>query len=295
MTPEVMFPIRRFRYPLARNHPCRAHRGRTAAARSFPCRGCPERELCRETEACWRSPLPARSVACLVVPASDVHPRERVDGLAQNNDVAGLPVGGSRRDADRRRHMGRGVASRLPVDARLPRRPGMGDTAAAADRGVAYLAVERRPFRREPVAQHVTDLRCAVTERELQTAVIECARLLGWRVAHFRPALTARGWRTPVEGDGAGFPDLVLARPGRLIFAELKSERGRVSDEQNAWLDALATPGVVRAVWFPRDWLSGAIEYVLRDAGIAAAPRAALPLPASPPVSPQPSTTKETR
>jgi hypothetical protein len=56
------------------------------------------------------------------------------------------------------------------------------------------------------------------TEREFQRQVIDLARLLGWRCAHFRPGRTARGWRTPVQADGAGFPDLqpVRARDGLL-------------------------------------------------------------------------------
>ena len=52
-----------------------------------------------------------------------------------------------------------------------------------------------------------------MSERELQDAVIQLARLLGWRVAHFRPAMTTRGWRTPVSADGAGFPDLGGGHP----------------------------------------------------------------------------------
>jgi Protein of unknown function (DUF5131)/VRR-NUC domain len=103
------------------------------------------------------------------------------------------------------------------------------------------------------------------TEAEFTAQVIALARRLGWRVAHFRAARTDRGWRTPVQGDGAGFPDLVLARPAghltevglelrptpsrQIIFAELKTDTGRVSPEQQAWLDA--SGGVV---WRPRDW-----------------------------------------
>jgi len=62
----------------------------------------------------------------------------------------------------------------------------------------------------------------SMTEREFQQAVVQLARLMGWRVHHTRPALTQRGrWLTPIQGD-AGFPDLVLCRPPRLILAELK-------------------------------------------------------------------------
>lgn len=44
------------------------------------------------------------------------------------------------------------------------------------------------------------------TEIQWQAQVIELAHILGWTVAHFRPALTKHGWRTPVQADGAGFP-----------------------------------------------------------------------------------------
>lgn len=114
-----------------------------------------------------------------------------------------------------------------------------------------------------------------MTEAQLQHAVIECAHTFGWRVAHFRPAMTAKGWRTPVEADGKGFPDLVLVRRGRLIFAELKSDKGRLSDEQNLWFDTLLpvirnNPTVHALVWRPKDWLSGEIEQTLRPVKEAA-------------------------
>lgn len=102
-----------------------------------------------------------------------------------------------------------------------------------------------------------------VSEESLQSAVIDLAQLRGWKVAHFAPARTEKGWRTPVRADGKGFPDLVLVKGRRLIFAELKSQKGRVSPEQAAWLDALSgdaflAPGEYRdvevKVWRPADW-----------------------------------------
>lgn len=107
----------------------------------------------------------------------------------------------------------------------------------------------------------------AQTEAEFQAAVIALAQLCNWRVAHFRPARTADGgWRTAVSADGAGFPDLVLVRGQQLIFAELKTERGKLGPEQAIWLDALlgvagATRFVMAALWRPSDW--PAIEKIL--------------------------------
>ena len=81
----------------------------------------------------------------------------------------------------------------------------------------------------------------ALSEAALQRTIIEAGQWYGFLVAHFRPAQTARGWRTPVEGD-AGFPDVVLARNGRAFAFELKSERGRLTPEQEAWGDELTGP-----------------------------------------------------
>jgi hypothetical protein len=99
-------------------------------------------------------------------------------------------------------------------------------------------------------------------ERDFQRAVIDLARLTGWRVHHTRPALTRRGrWLTPIQGD-AGFPDLVLCRPPRLITAELKRVGGKPTAEQQAWLEALsACAGVECYLWTPDDW--DAIEAIL--------------------------------
>jgi len=80
---------------------------------------------------------------------------------------------------------------------------------------------------------------------------------------HSRPARSHRGCRTPIIGD-VGYPDLTLCRDGRLIFAELKAERGRLSDEQARWLQDLAATRAEVVVWRPSDWLEGAMEGRLR-------------------------------
>jgi hypothetical protein len=103
-----------------------------------------------------------------------------------------------------------------------------------------------------------------MSERELLDAVVDAARLLGWRVMHQRPGRTLDGWRTAIQGH-PGFPDLVLLRPPRLIFAELKTKRGRVHFDQATWLNGLdVVPGVEQYVWRPIDWEAGRIEDALR-------------------------------
>jgi len=94
-----------------------------------------------------------------------------------------------------------------------------------------------------------------MTEAQFQSAVIDLARLCGWRVMHTRPAQIRPGvWATPIQGD-AGFPDLVLCRPvhNDFIIAELKTETGRVSAGQHLWLQALDAAGVETHVWRPKD------------------------------------------
>lgn len=103
-----------------------------------------------------------------------------------------------------------------------------------------------------------------MTEAELQAAVIDLAHLLKWRIAHFRPAMNARGeWRTAVQGDGGGWPDLVLVRD-RVLYRELKSARGTLSVEQQDWLHALKLAGADVDVWRPSDWTDGTIERALQ-------------------------------
>lgn len=97
-------------------------------------------------------------------------------------------------------------------------------------------------------AASFTDLR----EDEWQRQVIELARMLGWHVAHFRAARTKHGWATPVQGDGAGWPDLVLVRD-RVIYAELKRDSGRLRPEQEQWQEWLERAGAETYVFRPRD------------------------------------------
>lgn len=101
-----------------------------------------------------------------------------------------------------------------------------------------------------------------LTGRELQRAVIDLARRLGWRVAHTPPIPTERGWRTAVAADGKGFPDLLLVRD-RVIVAEIKSA-DRLSREQKEWLSAFRMAGIAAHVWTPDEWASGEIERILR-------------------------------
>src|SRR5919109_3207021 len=85
----------------------------------------------------------------------------------------------------------------------------------------------------------------AMTERQFQDHIQEIAAWSGWRQVYH----THNSIHSP-----AGFPDLVLVRKGRLIFAELKTDGGRLTAEQVAWLEELRGVAAVETyVWRPSD------------------------------------------
>ena len=87
-----------------------------------------------------------------------------------------------------------------------------------------------------------------ISEAEFTTQVVQLFRLRGWMVVHIRPAKTAKGYRTPYEGD-PGLPDIIASRLGRTILAELKVGRNKPTQEQNYWLQASSG-----YLWYPEDW-----------------------------------------
>lgn len=96
--------------------------------------------------------------------------------------------------------------------------------------------------------------RITMTGTDLQQTIIEYAHIKGWRIAHFRPALTKKGWRTPVSGDGEGFPDLIMVRPPRVVVFECKSEKEKVTTKQVAWLGMFRECGLLSRVVRPHNW-----------------------------------------
>lgn len=102
-----------------------------------------------------------------------------------------------------------------------------------------------------------------MTEAQLFEAIRDLAKLRGWMLYH-----TYRSDRSE-----AGFPDLVLVHPrtGDLLFAELKSEKGRISQTQRAWLDALRASRVPVYVWRPVDLTNGVIAHWLTPSDVATA------------------------
>ena len=84
----------------------------------------------------------------------------------------------------------------------------------------------------------------AITEREFQRQVVDLARLTGWKI----------WWVHDSRHSPKGWPDLILARPPKLLALEVKSARGRLTREQDETLTWLAACGIEAAVVRPSDW-----------------------------------------
>ena len=117
---------------------------------------------------------------------------------------------------------------------------------------------KRRKTIRKPEAANVAGnpIYPAVKEDDFLAAVTELATLTGWLVYHTYDSRRSQ----------AGFPDLVLARADRLIFAELKTNKGVIRAAQVTWLDTLGAvahdqPNVSVYLWRPKDWAG--IEKIL--------------------------------
>jgi len=90
-----------------------------------------------------------------------------------------------------------------------------------------------------------SQMRSLELERDFQERVVTLARLNGWRVYAVPDSRRATI---------AGYPDLTMWRGTRLVFAELKRERGRLSPAQVEVLAELKRTGNEVYEWRPRDW-----------------------------------------
>jgi hypothetical protein len=97
------------------------------------------------------------------------------------------------------------------------------------------------------------DVKQHVSEADWERTLVALAAMNGWKVAGFRAAQIGKSWQTPVRHDAKGWPDLVLVRD-RVIFVELKTDKGRVRPEQKDWIDLLQSAGQEVYVWRPSDW-----------------------------------------
>ena len=84
-----------------------------------------------------------------------------------------------------------------------------------------------------------------VTEKDFQETVVQAAEMFGWWHYHVADSRRSR----------PGFPDLVLIKPPKVIFLEVKREKGRLTVAQAGVLAMLEDCSEVQAaVVRPTDW-----------------------------------------
>lgn len=95
------------------------------------------------------------------------------------------------------------------------------------------------------------------SESDFQKHVVQLAKTYGYTLTYH----TADSRRS-----NPGFPDLVLlhGKTGKLIFAELKTQSGRVSADQESWINTIRIGGTTAEIWRPIDYVSGQIQKVLK-------------------------------
>lgn len=121
----------------------------------------------------------------------------------------------------------------------------------------------------QTASEYRASVAAQMSEKDLQSRVEQIAGVTGWLFYH-----THRSDRSP-----AGFPDCVMVRRGRLIFAELKrqTQSAQPTPAQRQWLIRLAEvpAGIERHwpavtanpvevfLWRPADLLDGTIQAAL--------------------------------
>lgn len=89
-----------------------------------------------------------------------------------------------------------------------------------------------------------------IREKDFKASIVDLAVLNGWLVY----SVPDSRWVYP-NRTGVGFPDLVLVGNGRLLFVEVKTEKGKISPAQKYWHEELKTIRCVDVnVWRPSDW-----------------------------------------
>ena len=85
----------------------------------------------------------------------------------------------------------------------------------------------------------------AMSERDWQTTVVDAARKAGWLTWHSYDSRRSY----------PGFPDLMMVRGPMLLALELKTEKGKVTVQQQEWIDALKKVRIVSAdIARPHHW-----------------------------------------
>ena len=100
-----------------------------------------------------------------------------------------------------------------------------------------------------------------MTETELQGLIVKMAQDAGWMVKpNQQGASSYKNHSRALRNRTAnGFPDLVLARDGEVLFIELKAQDGKLDMDQLLWSYALRPYEVIR----PSDLARGRVDELL--------------------------------
>lgn len=91
---------------------------------------------------------------------------------------------------------------------------------------------------------HTEEIRLRWSEKQFMAAVIELAKSRGFKTYHTHNSRRSE----------PGFPDLVLTIQDRCLFMELKTEKGKLTQEQRDWVKALEDAGQRVYVLRPSNW-----------------------------------------
>lgn len=81
-----------------------------------------------------------------------------------------------------------------------------------------------------------------IAEKDMQDAIRMAALRNGWMFFHTHDS----------RRSDAGYPDCICVKAGRILFFELKAQKGRVSPQQRRWIAALSdVPMVLAAIVRP--------------------------------------------
>ena len=86
-----------------------------------------------------------------------------------------------------------------------------------------------------------------ISEKKFLQQVIELAKIYHWEYYHTFDS----------RHSAAGFPDLILIRvegKGRIVVAECKAGKGKVTVFQEKWLQMFKECGIEAHVWRPSQW-----------------------------------------
>lgn len=127
----------------------------------------------------------------------------------------------------------------------------------ASEKAAAAFHTGTAPAGSLSVAEYTAMQAAGMSEAVLQARVLAHARVLGWMAYHTHDSRRSQ----------PGFPDLVLVseRQGRVLYRELKTERGRLSDAQRVWLRALTAAGQDAGVWRPMDLFTDRVTQALMN------------------------------